>query len=63
MNFSSNLTGNSNDEPNFPHKLLLADTQIPKNRKAFANSLLANEKFKKICCRRYSQEDLIFLIL
>ena len=37
LNFSSNLIGNSNDEPNFPHKLLLTDIQISKIRKAFAN--------------------------
>ena len=26
-NLSSNLIGNSNNETNFPHKLLLTDTQ------------------------------------
>ena len=29
-NLSSNLIGNSNDETNFPHKLLLTDTQASK---------------------------------
>ena len=28
FNLSSNLTGNSNDETNFPNKLLLNDTQV-----------------------------------
>ena len=28
LNLSSNLTGNSNDETNFPNKLLLNDTQV-----------------------------------
>ena len=28
LNLSSNLTGNSNDETNFPHKLLLTDTYL-----------------------------------
>ena len=37
LDLSSNLIGNSNDETNFPHKLLLTDTQILKIRKAFAN--------------------------
>ena len=37
LHLSSNLIGNSNDETNFPHKLLLTDTQILKIRKAFAN--------------------------
>ena len=30
LNFSSNLTRNSNDETNFPHKLSLTDTQVSK---------------------------------
>ena len=34
---SSNVVGNSNDENNFPHKLLLTNTQVPKLHKAFAN--------------------------
>ena len=37
INISSNLIGNSNDKTNFPHKLLLTDTQVSKIRKAFAN--------------------------
>ena len=31
LNVSSNLIGNSKDETNFPHKLLLTDTQSFKN--------------------------------
>ena len=34
LNLSSNLIGNSNNETNFPHKLLLTETQISKIRKA-----------------------------
>ena len=48
LNLSSNLIGNSNDETNFPHKLLLTDTQVSKIRKAFANGSSANIKFSKI---------------
>ena len=33
LNLSSNLIGNSNDETNFSHKLLLTDTQVSKTRK------------------------------
>ena len=33
LNISSNLIGNSNDETNFSHKLLLTDTQVSKTRK------------------------------
>ena len=48
LNLSSKLLGNSNDETNFPHKLLLTDTQVSKIRKAFANTSSANIKFSKI---------------
>ena len=37
LNLSSNLIRNSNDEVNFPHKLLLTDTQVSKIHKVFAN--------------------------
>ena len=47
LNLSSNLIGNSNDETNFPHKLLLTDRQVSKIRKAFANGSSANIKFSK----------------
>ena len=47
LNLSSNLIGNSNDETNFSHKLLLTDTQVSKIRKAFANGSSANIKFSK----------------
>ena len=36
------MIGDSNEETNFPHKLLLTDRKVSKLRKAFANSLLAN---------------------
>ena len=35
LNFSSNLIGNSNDETNFPYKLLLIDTQVGRLRLIF----------------------------
>ena len=37
LNLSSNIVGDSNDENNFPHKLLLTNTQVSKLCKAFAN--------------------------
>ena len=37
LNLSSNLIGSSNDETNFPHKLLLANTQVLKIFKGFEN--------------------------
>ena len=45
-NLSTNLFGSSNDETNFPHKLL-TNTQVSKICKAFANGSSANIKFSK----------------
>ena len=42
FNLSSNLIGSSYDENNFPHKLLLTNTQASKICKAFANGFLQN---------------------
>ena len=43
LRLSSNIIGDSNDETNFPHKLLLADRQVLNIRKAFSNNSLADE--------------------
>ena len=45
---SSNLIRKSSDETNFPHKLLLIDTQVSKMRKTFLNFSSANIKFSTI---------------
>ena len=37
LKLSSNFVGDSNDENNFPHKLLLTIKQVPKLRKALGN--------------------------
>ena len=47
LNLSSNLVGYSNDETDFPHKLLLTYTLVSKIRKAFANNSSADIKFSK----------------
>ena len=47
VTFSLNIVGDSNDENNFRHKLLLINTQILKLRKAFANGSSANIKLSK----------------
>ena len=47
MNLSSNVVGNTNDENNFPHKLLLANTQISKLYEAFPNGSSAYLKLSK----------------
>ena len=46
----SNVFGDSNDENNYPHKLLLTNTQVSKLRKAFANGSSANIKLSKFNC-------------
>ena len=47
LKLSSNVVGDSNDENNFLHKLLLTNTQVSKLRKAFANNFSANIKLLK----------------
>ena len=44
---SSNFIGSSNEETNFPHKLLLTKTQVSKLRTVFANNLLVDRKLSK----------------
>ena len=47
LNFASNFTRISNYETNFPHKVLLTNTQVSKIRKALPNGSSANIKFSK----------------
>ena len=47
LELSSNVAGDSNDENNFPHKLLLTNTQVQRLCKAFANNPSANIKLSK----------------
>ena len=47
LNLSSYLIGDSNDEDNFPYKLLLNDAQISRIRKDFANGLSSTIIFSK----------------
>ena len=41
------MVGNSNDNTNFPHELLLTNTQVENIRKAFANHLSTDIKLSK----------------
>ena len=60
LRLSSNMIGDSNDENNFPHKLLLTDRQVTNIRKAFANNSLTDIKFSKLSCQKlYNQEDFL----
>ena len=47
LKISSNFVGDSNDEYNFPHKLLLTNTQVSKLHKAFASGSSADTKLSK----------------
>ena len=41
------MTGNPDDETNFPHKLLLTNRQVANIRKAFPNNSSANIRLSK----------------
>ena len=47
IRLSLNMIGHSNDETNFPHKLLLTDRQVFSIRKAFSNNSSVDIKFSK----------------
>ena len=47
LKLSSNVFGDSNDKNNFPHKLLLTNTQVLGLDKVFANNFSANIKLSK----------------
>ena len=47
LGLSPNMVGNSNDETNFPHKLLLTNRQVANLRKAFENNLSTDIKLSK----------------
>ena len=47
LKLSSNMIGNSDDEANFPHKLLLTNRQVANLRKAFANRTSTDIKLSK----------------
>ena len=54
-NLSSNSVGDSNDETNFPHKLLVTNTQVSKICKAFVNGLTVNIKFSETQLSKMTQ--------
>ena len=47
LRLSSNMIGNSGDNTNFPHELLLTNRQVANIRKAFANHLSTDIKLSK----------------
>ena len=57
LNLSSSVIGNSNDEYNFPHKLLLTNTQVSGLRKTFANNSTTNIKFTQTQLYKIGQSE------
>ena len=57
LRISSGMVANSNDNTNFPHKLLLTDRQVANIRKAFANNVSADVKFSKSQLLKMSQSE------
>ena len=49
------VVGNSNDENNLPHKLLLTNTQVLKFCKAFKNGFSANIKLSRTQLQKIGQ--------
>ena len=47
IRLSPSMIGDSNDQTNFPHELLLTDRQVSSIRKAFANNSSVDIKFSK----------------
>ena len=47
LRISLNMVGNSNDNINFPHELLLTNKQVANIRKAFANHSSTDIKLSK----------------
>ena len=48
LRLSPNMIGDSNDEDNFLHELLLTDSQVSSIRKNVLNNSSANTKFQKL---------------
>ena len=47
LSLSSNMVGDSNDNTNFPHELLLTNRQVANIRKAFSNHSSIDIKLSK----------------
>ena len=48
LRLSSNMISNSDDETNFPQKLLLTNRQVTNLRKSFANNLSVISSYQKL---------------
>ena len=50
LKISSNVVGYSNDGNNFPHKLLLTNTQVSRLYKGFVNGSSATTDYQNLSC-------------
>ena len=57
LRLSSNIVGNSNDNTNFPHELLLTNRQVENIPKAFANHLSTDIKLSKTQLSKMIQSE------
>ena len=55
LKISTNVAGDSNDQNNFPYKLLLTNAQVSRLRKSFANNSSVNKKLSKIQLHKIRQ--------
>ena len=61
IRLSPNMIGESNDQANFSHELLLTDRQVSGIRKAFANNSSVDVKFSKAQLSKMIQTWMILL--
>ena len=61
VRLSSNMTGNSNDNTNFPHELLLTNRQVANLRKAFAKNTSTDIILSKTQLSKMIQSEVKFL--
>ena len=59
LRLSSNMIGNSDDEANFPHKLLLTNRQVANINKDFANHTSTNIKLSKAQLTKMQQSGFL----
>ena len=63
LRLSSNMVGISNNEANFPHKLLLTNRQILSLRKAFANHTSVDIKLTKAQLTKMRKEGFLKFLM
>ena len=62
LRLSSNMIGNSDDEANFPHKLLLTNRQVANIRKVFANHTSTDIKLSKAQLTKVQKGEFLRLL-